>query len=135
MTRRILPLIITLAFAFSARAQTPWTLTTADFNTQAVALKSIDAAGIHVQASGGDAQSVVPFAQFLDVRRALPVGPPVGKFVLHMVGGDRIGGEPVGIKGNSLVWNNPAVGEVSLPMKQLVAITGLKGKLSDARRR
>ncbi|MDB5171974.1 MAG: hypothetical protein JWN51_747, partial [Phycisphaerales bacterium] len=28
MTRRILPLIITLAFAFSARAQTPWTLTT-----------------------------------------------------------------------------------------------------------
>ncbi|MDB5358687.1 MAG: hypothetical protein JWN24_5140 [Phycisphaerales bacterium] len=135
MTRRILPFIITLAFAAGVRAQTTWTLTTADFNTQAAALKSIDAAGIHVQPSGADAEKVIPFAQFLDVRRALPLGQPAGKFVLHMAGGDRIGGQPVGIKGNNLVWNNPAVGEVSLPMRQLVAITGLKGKVSDTRRR
>jgi hypothetical protein len=136
MTRQyILPLIVTLALACSARAQAPWTLTTADFNTQPTTLKSIDAAGIHVQAAGADAPVIIPFAQFLDVRRTLPPGQTAGKFTLHMVGGDRIGGEPVGLKGNNLVWNNPTVGEISLPMKQLVGITGAKGKLGDARRR
>lgn len=106
-----------------ARAQDRWTLTTADFKSEPVALKSLDSSGAKVvPVSGGDEQSI-PMDEFLLVHRALPATPPSGRFVLHMTGGDKIGGEPVSLKGDSLVWKNPALGEITIPGSRLVAIT------------
>jgi len=112
-----------LLLGSTASAQDSWTLTTADFKTEPVTLKSLDSSGAKVlPASGGD-ERTIPMDQFLLVHRALPVTPPSGRFVLHMTEGDKIGGEPVSLKGESLVWKNPALGEITIPGSRLVAIT------------
>lgn len=105
-----------------ARAQSQWMLTTADFRSQAVSVESIDSDGVHaVKASGGQKLDV-PFSHFLDISRPLGVNPPTGGFVLFLLGGEELHGEPVALKGNSLAWNNPILGEIDLPMKQIAAI-------------
>ena len=115
--------VLVFLLASGVLGQDRWTLTTADFNSESVALKSLDSSGVKVvPASGGDMRSV-PMDQFLLVHRSLPLTPPSGRFVLHMTGGDKIGGEPVSLKGESLVWKNPALGEITIPGSRLVAIT------------
>jgi hypothetical protein len=117
-----------------AHAATQWTLTTADFHSQAISLKAIDGAGIHIAAGSGD-EKVIAFDQFLDLRRPAMAGQIAGMFALHLASGDTLGGEPIGVKGNDLIWNNPILGEIPLPMKQLVAMTRPGGGLPDARKR
>lgn len=112
-----------LAFLFVADARGQWTLTTADFHTQAVALKSIDSAGVHVAPAAGGPEAVVPFDEFLDISRPQAATQSGGKFVLHLLGDDQLTGEPLSIQGNDLLWNSPELGEISLPMKGLIAIT------------
>src|SRR5690348_53279 len=78
---RLLP-FYALAFAVRCFAAEPaggagagggtWTLTTSDFQTQAVSLRSIDNAGVKVSASGqegGGTERVVPFDQFMQLER------------------------------------------------------------------
>lgn len=144
MIRRIAPFVAVLLLLLAclaplARAEGQWTLTTADFRNGSVTLRSIDAAGVHVVPAGsaGGEGRVVPFDQFLDVSRVLIPGTAAsgGPFVLHLLGGDHLGGEPAGMKGNSLVWRSPSVGEVTVPLKQLVAIVRPNQPAPDARRR
>jgi hypothetical protein len=40
-----------------------------------------------------------------------------------MTGGDQIGGEPVSLTGEALLWKNPSLGEISIPSGRLVAMT------------
>src|SRR5579862_3152039 len=120
--------IVMSASAFAAS----WTLTTADFQSQSVTLNSIDASGVHI--NFGTQESVVSYSKFLDLTRQLPPAPVSGKFLLFVVGGDSISGEPMGIKGNSLVWLNSTLGEVAIPMKQLVSMTKPGGQPADARK-
>lgn len=118
----------------TARAQAPWNLTTADFRSEAISLRAIGADGLHVAPLAGGDERLVPYDRFLELTRAASASQPAGKLTLHMLGGDRLGGEPVGIKGNNLIWNSPAIGEISLPMKRLVAITQ-PGKPAPDRRK
>ncbi|HET6250133.1 MAG TPA: NPCBM/NEW2 domain-containing protein [Tepidisphaeraceae bacterium] len=133
--RPLLAIFSVLAIASSTQAALQWNLTLADFRVQPVVLKSIDAAGVHVTPGAGGEEKVIAFGQFLDLSRPVAAGQATGKLVLHLASGDQIGGEPVGVKGNDLVWNSPILGEISLPMKQLVAITHPGGQVPDARRR
>src|SRR4051794_24558126 len=103
---RLLP-FVALAFVVASFAAEPgaaagggtWTLTTSDFQTQAVALRSIDNSGVKVAASaqeGGAGERVVPFDQFMQLERAGAGGgasdgaakAAEGKFTLYLVGGD-----------------------------------------------
>ena len=104
-----------------------WVLTTADFRSSTVTLKSIDPAGARVIADAAQqAERLVPMDDFLQLERPLPA--PVaaaqqGRFLLHLVGGDRLAGEPGAIQGEQLVWKNAAAGEVRVSMSRAIAIT------------
>src|SRR6185312_1777574 len=59
--------------------------------------------------------------------------PLAGRFALHLVGGDRIGGEPVGVRGEQLIWKSIDVGEIEIPMRLLAGLTRPDGNLRDDR--
>ncbi len=126
MHRRATLLVSLLTFllaAQSASAQGAWRLTIADFNSEGVMLRGVDASGLRVTPAAGGDERAVPYEQFLELTRAASSAQPTGKFILHMTGGDRLGGEPAGIKGNNLLWKSTSIGDVSIPMKRLVALT------------
>ena len=116
-----------------ARAQSSWTLTTADFHTDPILLDGIDDSGIHVSALSDRTKRVVALDHFLELTRQGVPEAITGKFVLHMAGGDRLGGQPVGMKGNDLVWESPVLGQLRLPMKRLIGITQPGKTPPDAR--
>jgi hypothetical protein len=116
-------LVASLLLVTAAWGQERWTLTMADFRSEPVVLKALDSSGAKVAPAAGGDERPVAMEQFLLVHRSLPLTPPSGRFVLHMVGGDKIGGEPVSLKGESLVWKSTALGEISIPTSRLVAIT------------
>lgn len=123
---RVFPFAATLLLTTCslASAEDGWLLTTAQFKTDTVTLKGLDASGAKVAPVSGGADRTVPMDDFLDLSRTLPEVQSAGRFVLHLVGGDRLAGEPVGLKGDTLVWKNPELGEISIPGSRLVAITG-----------
>lgn len=123
MLRSFWLIVLVISVTAVARGEERWTLTTADFRSEAVLLKSLDSSGVRVTPVGGGDERVVGMDEFLLIFRALPLAPPSGRFVLHMTGGDKIGGEPVSLKGESLVWKNPTLGEISIPTSRLMAIT------------
>src|SRR5579884_214311 len=133
MTRLLLPIVLTLTGFVSAQA--PWTLTTADFKTDSVLLKGIDASGVRVAAPDGGAERAVPADQFLQIERPVGAAPSPGRLMLHLTGGDRLGGEPVALRGESLVWKSPALGELTLPARRLVAVTAPDKPVPDDRPR
>ncbi|HXE52398.1 MAG TPA: NPCBM/NEW2 domain-containing protein [Tepidisphaeraceae bacterium] len=107
----------------AASTDEKWTLTTADFHSEAVILKGFDSSGVKVAAALDADVKTIPADRFLDVSRPLPAAPAVGKYVLHLTGGDRLSGMPVTLKADSLVWTNPQVGQIEIPSSRLVAIT------------
>jgi len=129
MTRpQFASVILVLALSSLARAQ-EWSLMTADLRTEAATLRSIDGAGVHVTVNGGDRD--VPLGQFVELSRSLPPVPLAGRFALHLAGGDRIGGEPVGVKGEQLIWKNPIIGETEVSMRLLTGLTKPDAALRD----
>ena len=113
--------------------QEKWLLTTAQFKTESVLLKAIDPAGVKVAPSAGGTERTVPMDDFLDLARTAPTLQSSGRFVLHLAGGDQLGGEPVALKGDSLVWHSADVGEITIPGSRIVAVTG-PGKPAPAER-
>jgi hypothetical protein len=107
------------AFAQDASA---WTLSTADFHTEAVTFRGIDDKGVHVVPSAGGKEQVVPPEAFLQLDRSVtPVERPA-KFMLHLLTGDRVGGEPVKVENDQLSWRNAAVGELAVPLTAVAAL-------------
>lgn len=100
-----------------------WTLTTADFRAQPVVLRGLDAAGLQVAAPGESAAHLVPLDQFLQIDRGSAPEPSAGQLTLYLNSGDRVIGEPRGMKKNDLLWNNPAVGELAIPLSQVLSIS------------
>jgi hypothetical protein len=136
MLNRIASGLMLLALSAFAQAEGSWTLTTADFRAQQVSVNSIDSTGVHISPTTvGGADSVVKFDDFLEVSRPVFSTQSAGKFVLHLAGEDQVGGEPLAIKGNELIWSSPTLGQIAIPMKQLVAMTRPGAALPDTRRR
>ena len=104
-----------------------WVLTTADFRSTGVVFKAIDPSGIKVADAGQGADRVVGMDDFLQLERATPAAPATtgqqGRFVLHLLGGDQVAGEPAAIRGEQLAWTNAAAGELLVPMSRAVALT------------
>ncbi len=107
-----------------ARAQ-DWTLSTADFRLETVSLQSIDEKGVHVLPAGQKAERVVAPEAFLQIDRGGAVEAPgkSSKFMLQLLTGDRVGGEPVKVENDKLTWRNGTVGELTIPLTQLAAVT------------
>jgi len=105
-------------------AQVRWSLTTADFRSQHVELRSIDATSVRVMPVGQPQQEIsVPLGDVLQIQRTAPDKIEPGRLILHLTGGGRLGGEPVSVKDEQLVWKNPTLGEISLPLRNIAAIT------------
>lgn len=137
----ILTTLVALSCSVPAPAADPggvWTLTTSDFRSEAVSLRSLDSSGVKVVPAGQDTERVVPWEQFLQLERgggvvAAPPAAKAGQFSLYLLGGDRIAGEPLGMKGEDILWRNPAAGELSVPLTALAAMSK-SGPPSNERR-
>jgi len=130
MTTRFLPLLfvpfVLFAVQPAARADDGWSLTTSDFKRQAVNLKSFSDAGVTVIPFGATTPATIPLDKFLQLDRgAASSGPQQvrGNWTLHLVSGDRVGGDPVSIANDALTWKSPAAGDLSLPVTHLRGIT------------
>src|SRR5262245_36043256 len=82
----------TLLFSCVVRADEQWILTTADFKSETVPVRSIDNAGIHIPGDAGE--RVVAMNQFLQLDRASQSRPTPAKQYLWLTDGDRLGGAP-----------------------------------------
>lgn len=110
--------VLLLSVSGSALADPGWILTTADFKQQPVSLESLDGKGARVTHVGDGSSRVVSFDQLLQLER--PSSAPLaaqGRFALGLAGGDRILGEPAGFVDEMVLWKNPAVGDVQVPLK------------------
>ena len=102
----------------AAMADEDWSLTTADFQRQAVAVKSLEEAGLSVTKHGTD--RLVPLTQFLMLSRGQGAAASKGT-CLCMVSGDRIGGELMGMKDDKLTWWSGALGEMTISVRDVRA--------------
>jgi len=102
-----------------------WVLTTADFRSQPVEVRGLDASGVNVADVGSSQTRVVPAEQFLDLRRsgAVVAAPSNAKFVLYLTGGDKLVGEPINLTADSLVWKNNLLGDYPIATASLRGIT------------
>lgn len=107
--------ILWLAEARAASAE-EWTVTTNDFESQSLTIRSIDATSLTGRAASG-ADVKVPTASLLQVYRSARVDSPKG-LVLCVAGGDRLLGRPVRIDGTDIVWSLPDVGEMRIPLER-----------------
>ena len=123
MIRLFIVTFVALSFCPTVRGEDTWLLITSDFKSEPVALQAVDPSGVKVIPAGGGDATVVPMDRFLEVRRSLPAAQGTGKFVLHMTGGDMLGGEPLSLNADSLSWNNPNLGQIEIPTSRLIAIT------------
>jgi hypothetical protein len=104
----------------AAFAQTDWDLTTSDFQSQSVTMGGMDAKNLTVTAGGG--AQTIPLSRLLEISQALPPRQPAERLVLIMRNGDRIGGGPVGITGDTLQWQSATFGDLHLPLRQVEGI-------------
>jgi len=104
------------------RAQDVWTLTSADFSEQRVAVLSIDTDGVKVRDPAGQ-QRVIAWDSVLEIDRGLPRSTaPAGGLMLELIGGDRIAGEPRSLVDDTLTWS-ASWGTESVPLARVRAIT------------
>jgi hypothetical protein len=115
---RLFHVAIVIGLVSVARADEQWILTTADFKSETVSLKSIDDKGIEL---AGDARTV-GWDDFLQLDRVGQGRTSVPRLVLWLFSGDRLAGAPTGMTGESLNWRSPSLGEMSFPLKQIRAI-------------
>jgi len=112
-----------LVLLIGARAGAAWMLTRADFSRQPVRLISIDQQTVRCAALSGDQQvMVVPLDRFLSLdEEAVPS--PAGGLLLVLRDGDQIWGVPGGCRDEQLTWHNRLLGEMRVPLSQILAIT------------
>jgi len=121
--------LLLLSSAIS-RADEPWILTTADFRSERVTLSGINGEGAIV-----DQGRKVGFDRLLMLQRADPPGkepsqgratprpePAEIRFVVALHDQSRAVGRPGAIAGENLVWDNPTLGELTLPLKSVACI-------------
>ena len=94
-----------------------WSLTDSRFNSRAVSVESIDAAGIHLQ--GG----VMPWDDVLEISQTSnPTAEVGGRFSLLFRSGDTVSGDPVSLNGDTLEWQSGRLGDMSFPVDSVLAI-------------
>ncbi len=133
----ILAIFVSSIFVDAQQQPPKWTLTTADFQTKQVDLASIDDAGVHVVDQSGTPPRLVKWDELVLLDRALETKSASGKFVISLLGGEQLHGEPVKLTGEALTWKSSSVGDIDLPLKQISKITraGAATSLNDEPKR
>ncbi|MGN6628179.1 MAG: NPCBM/NEW2 domain-containing protein [Tepidisphaeraceae bacterium] len=110
---------VVLLAASAARAEEPWTLTTADFKTSSVTLSAMDQAAVSVVENG--AARRVPLDAIVQLSRG-DAGESVKGLVLCVAGGERLVGTPKKLDGQNLVWFTSGAGDVRVPIEQTLGV-------------
>ncbi len=119
MIRSIFILLLATALASPViYAQGTWRLTTADFKQRNVDLISIDDNAVSVRTERGESMQI-PVDHFLQLERSESSSERGGKFILALAGGDQIVGQPASVTGDQLHWNSTAVGDLTVPIRQI----------------
>lgn len=126
--------LFALGFGLTLHAQALWTLTDADFKSQTVVLKSIDADGLHISRAGAGGDEIIALDRFLQLSRSLSDAKPE-KFSLFLANGDRIVGEPVSLHQDLLSWKSPLLGEMSIPLRLVRSLAASGRTPADERRK
>jgi hypothetical protein len=116
---RVFLFAVITTLPITAHAQTRWTLTTADFQSRLIQLQAIDAANVTIEPGWNK----VPWDQVLQLARESVPRVGAGKFILHTATGDHLHGSPVKVDQENLHWTLPSLGEVSIPLRQVLSIT------------
>jgi hypothetical protein len=98
-----------------------WTLTTSDFQTDTVVLHGIDGRGAAVTSIPSQNAHTVPLDQFMEISHVVSNRQRPSSFVLQLRSGDLLAGEPVSLSGDSIVWREDIVGNVTVPLTQAIA--------------
>jgi hypothetical protein len=123
------------AFCLPADAADTWSMTGADLGVRPVTLKSFGPGGVTISAPDGSAERVIALEEFVELQRTLAAPTSAAKFVVYLTTGDEIRGEPIGVRGEAIVWKNPTAGEIDVPLRQLRAIAKPGVRISDEPRK
>lgn len=100
-----------------------WKLTTADFNQQTLVPVSMDDQALTGRSQPNEPPRTIPLTQFLELERSHhPPAKFTGHFVLHLLSGDQLIGDPVQTRQEQLTWRNPILGDLTISLRQMVAI-------------
>ena len=103
-----------------------WSLTTGDFQTRRGRLISVGDDGVVVRPGDGDLETVGR-AQFVRMERTAAAPPAAAdgedEFVLHLRDGDRLRGTPTALGDKAMTFRTQLVGDVAVPLEQLLALT------------
>ena len=118
--------------SWNVNADDGWTLTTADFKSRPASLRSINDAGVTLAFPAQDGTTVIPWDKFLQLDRGGSIAQPKGSWTLHLLTGDRLGGEPVSLANDTLTWRSTAAGELAIPLKEVRAFVRGQDPLPSA---
>lgn len=105
-----------------APAQDSWVLTSADLSRQNVKLVGISATEVSVAAGPRDALLALPIGQFVALQRVgVTLPSQQGSWTLMLFGGDRLGGSPDKLDGETLHWNSTSFGKLTIPLGRVEA--------------
>jgi hypothetical protein len=119
--RRICFTLILLTTS-SLLAQNQWNLTTADLQTKPVELRAIDDTGIGISKTES-LPAQLPWDQVLELTRQTVPKVAAGRFILHSAADDHLYGQPLRIADEKLIWGTPSLGELSVPLRHVIAVT------------
>ncbi len=125
---RVLSLCVLFTTAMSLRADEGWNLTSADFKRTTVNLKAFDEQGAKVIPFGQTTEVTIPLDKLLQLDRGAAQQQVRGAWTLYLISGDRVGGDPISIANDNLIWKSPAAGELTIPLKDLKGL--IKGQES-----
>lgn len=100
-----------------------WFLTTADFQTRQVDLQAVGDDGVKYAAASGQSQQIEPMSNVLQLSHDVPAAANAGIFVLSLSSGDRVMGKPIALGGETLTWDNPLVGKLAVPLREVRMLT------------
>jgi hypothetical protein len=130
MSRALMALVL-LCLSAPLLAQ-DWQLTTADFNNARVNLQGTDQNGITVTDPASAQQQTIAFDNFLQIQRQVGAQPQRSPFVLQLVSGERVAGQPAGVADEQLRWTNPALGELQFPLQSAAAMYRAAGEAASS---
>ncbi len=118
--------VLSVFSVVTAQADEGWSLTTADFKRQSVTLRSFDDASATVIPYGQTQPVTISLDKILQFDRGAAVQQVRGGYTLHLVSGDRVGGEALSIANDNIIWKSPAAGELTISLKDVRGI--IKGQ-------
>jgi hypothetical protein len=112
-----------VCFLFAAQLlfASDWTLTDANFHSSRISIDSIQPDGIHLTPTTQPA--LIPWDNCLELTRSGDAtGASPVRFTLYTRSNDHLTGDPVAIEGDTLHWQNTALGNIDFPIGSVAAV-------------